>query len=415
VFTFIHSADWQLGSRFAQFRERAEFGDALEKLREARMETLRRVVTLAREKSADALLIAGDLFEDQQVPDALVREVWEVFSAAAPLRVFISPGNHDPFTGPGCIWAREPWSRPPENVHVFTASSAMECHGAHLLAAPLRQKRSPQDPTLALTALAASVPTGCIKIGLAHGSPAVPGQHQPDEFPIALDAASRAGLDYLALGHWHGWRDEFDHGRMVMPGTPEPDRFDQPNAGHVALVTIAKPGAAPRIEKIPVASLRWHSSAWDCTDLAAPRAVAEPWLHGLADEASRTVLRLRLTGSAPRESLASFRAWLEDQLPAFAVARIADECSEEFSAAELALLREQHPLIAGLLADLDRLESLALGGKTTPIDSREAQSFTLDDARTLLASAKNDPAKLTPDDFRYARRLALQLLREETA
>lgn len=59
---FVHSADWQLGARFAQF---AGTGN---RLREARLETLRRTLDFAREREVDALLIAGDLFEDNRVP-----------------------------------------------------------------------------------------------------------------------------------------------------------------------------------------------------------------------------------------------------------------------------------------------------------------------------------------------------------
>ena len=48
--------------------------------------------------------------------------------------------------------------------------------------------------------------SGAIAVGLAHGT--VEGVPQdPPEFPIARDAAARAGLDYLALGHWHSTVD----------------------------------------------------------------------------------------------------------------------------------------------------------------------------------------------------------------
>ena len=63
----LHTADWQLGARFKQFGERAV------ELREARFTTLRRALEIARDRKVDAFVIAGDLFEDNEVDDAVVK------------------------------------------------------------------------------------------------------------------------------------------------------------------------------------------------------------------------------------------------------------------------------------------------------------------------------------------------------
>jgi DNA repair exonuclease SbcCD nuclease subunit len=47
----IHSADWQLGASFTTFGEHAE------KLRHARLATLRHALDIARERAVDAFLI----------------------------------------------------------------------------------------------------------------------------------------------------------------------------------------------------------------------------------------------------------------------------------------------------------------------------------------------------------------------
>ncbi|MEN6549494.1 MAG: hypothetical protein ABFE07_25905 [Armatimonadia bacterium] len=58
---FVHTADVQIGMKATEAGER---GAAL---REARLEALRRTVALTRDRQADFLLIAGDLFENNQV------------------------------------------------------------------------------------------------------------------------------------------------------------------------------------------------------------------------------------------------------------------------------------------------------------------------------------------------------------
>src|SRR5438874_607499 len=74
--------------------------------------------------------------------------------------------------------------------------------------------------------LAKAARPDAIKVGITHGALAIPGKFQPNDFPIDPAAASRAGLDYLAIGHWHEWQ-VYDNGRLVMPGTPECDAFER--------------------------------------------------------------------------------------------------------------------------------------------------------------------------------------------
>lgn len=134
MFRFIHSADWQLGARFSQFGTRGP------RLREVRIVTLRRALGLAREHAVDAFLIAGDLFEDNQVDDALVSAVLELFREHASVPIFILPGNHDPFTGPDSVRQRKAVLAAPAHVRVLQQPAVVDLGGALLLASPLQQK-----------------------------------------------------------------------------------------------------------------------------------------------------------------------------------------------------------------------------------------------------------------------------------
>ncbi|MBO8129811.1 MAG: metallophosphoesterase, partial [Peptococcaceae bacterium] len=58
---FLHTADWQLGAKLAFLKEKA--GDA----RKIRLETVRRVMKLAKDLDVDFVVVAGDLFEDHSV------------------------------------------------------------------------------------------------------------------------------------------------------------------------------------------------------------------------------------------------------------------------------------------------------------------------------------------------------------
>ncbi len=409
----LHSADWQLGARFSQF------GVQGARLREARLETLRRTLDLARKHEVDAFLIAGDLFEDNQVDETLVAAVLDHFRAHPALPVYILPGNHDPHTGPDSVWQRKAFLNAPANVHVLREAGVTELAGnALLLASPLHQKRSTTDPSLKLVELAAGLPSDALKIGLTHGALAIESRHQPNDFPIALNAATRAGLDYLAIGHWHNWLADTDGGRIVMPGTPEPDRFGNDDSGHVALVEIDTPGQTPRVQKLPVATLVWRALTFDFLDAGASRATLTSTLTDLTPSATRTVLRVTLTGTASPAALAEVRAWLAPALAPFLVGQLRDDTRVTLTPAELADLQARHPILAQVLADIDRLETFAGGnapGRESQIDGAHATTpLTLAEAQALLAPARIDLAQLTPEWFARLRQTLFQTLQEVT-
>ena len=159
---------------------------------------------------------------------------------------------------------------------------------------------------------------------VTHGALAIEGKHQPNDFPIALNAASRAGLDYLAVGHWHNWLSDMDGGRIVMPGTPEPDSFDHLRCGFVAYVEIGSAGADPKIEPVNVASLTWKELTFDFLSPEASRATLGQTLSELASEGSKTVVRVVLIGAAAPRQILEVHEWLDRSLEPFLVGQISD-------------------------------------------------------------------------------------------
>ncbi len=401
MFRFIHSADWQLGARLSGFGPHAEH------LRARRLATLRTALELARVRAADAFLVAGDLFEDSLVEDALVDAVLQLFADFPDLPVRLLPGNHDPASGPASLWSRRQFRDDalPPNVVVFREPGAHALGPVTLLVSPLRQKVSSNDPSLCLGELARQPPADRVKIGLTHGALAIPGKHQPNDFPIDPRAATRAGLDYLGIGHWHNWQTYDADDRLVMPGTPEPDAFGQENAGHVACVEIDGPGAPPRVEKVRVGSLRW--THWDCdfTSFDTHRAALQDHVNGWSGDAPANVCRVRLTGPASLDDRAAALAWLHALFGDTLYFKVEDETVPVLSAGELAALEREHPILCQVLADLNQLELLATGTAPANATLPTGPAITLAEAQTLAADAKLELAALTPADFLAARDL----------
>ena len=407
MFRFIHSADWQLGTRLAQFGSRGP------RLREARLATLQRTLDLAVQHQVDAFLVAGDLFEDNQVDDSLVSAVIGLFAAHPSLPIYLLPGNHDPASGPTSVWQRKAFLNAPAHIHVLREAGVTDLGGnTFLIASPLHQKASTVDPSLKLTELAATLPADSIKIGLTHGSPAIEGKHKANDFPIALNAASRAGLDYLGLGHWHNWLADCDSGRMVMPGTPEPDNFGNDNSGHVALVEITGPGQPPKVEPLRVAGLTWIETDFDFTAVEAARATLTGLLAELSPKADRTVLRVTLKGTASPSDLAAVQNWLEPVLKPFLVGQFKDRTRIALSAVEMADLQSRHPILGQVLADLDRIEALATGSVLNASADTPTSTLTLAEVQELTTPSRIELSRLTPDHFTQMRSHLFRLLQE---
>jgi len=93
--------------------------------------------------------------------------------------------------------------------------------------------------------------------GTVDGNPAI----EPS-LPVSRDAATRAQLDFLALGHWHStatYRDSRGWPRMAYAGTQEPTGFGERDSGNVLLVEIAEPGAKPHVRVLSTGVLYWET------------------------------------------------------------------------------------------------------------------------------------------------------------
>jgi DNA repair exonuclease SbcCD nuclease subunit len=256
VLKLLHTADWHLGRRFPSFPEEAQ-----KKLSRARMDVVGRILAVGRRHSVHAILCAGDLFDDPNpLPDfweGLARTFREQPGPHPP--VFLVPGNHDPLLSDS-VWAPQHPFRPllPPWVHIvdrddFSADLAPD---AVLYARPCRSKAGESDLALALPAREPGDLR--IRIGCVHGCTFDLAGYQTN-FPISRDAGERRGLNYLAIGDTHSFRDVTASSPVptVYPGTPEPTGFDEPQAGSVAVVALFRHGVRPRVNAEPVGIWKW--------------------------------------------------------------------------------------------------------------------------------------------------------------
>jgi len=280
---FIHTADWQLGMCAAQAGPRAA------EVRDARLTAARRVVELARAHAAEMILVAGDTFENHAVPRSLAQQAADILGAF-PGPVFLLPGNHDPWQ-PGSLWHHPAW-RSHENIRIVEKREPISLPGAVLYPCPVFAAHSREDPT---AWIARHEDRATIAVGLAHGS--LRGVGADDDHPIDPAVVDRAGLDYLALGHWHSTFPDLSAGpaRAVFSGTHETTKFGERDSGNVLLVEIDGPGATPKITPLRTGILRWERIECELRSGDELDGLLERIEHW--EQPERTLLEVELSGT----------------------------------------------------------------------------------------------------------------------
>ena len=86
----IHTGDIHLGSSMKHMPP-----DKAKLRKTELLDTFRQLVSYAKQNDITAVVIAGDLFDDNRVSRQLKREVFQIISSAQPVGFFYVSGNHD--------------------------------------------------------------------------------------------------------------------------------------------------------------------------------------------------------------------------------------------------------------------------------------------------------------------------------
>lgn len=301
AFRFLHSSDLHLGRAFGGYPEGIRH-----RLREARHGAIARLAQAARAGGAGVVLLAGDTFDAETPAPETLRQALRAMGEEGDLTWVLLPGNHD------SLAASELWRRiaqdAPANLRAITSDAPVELAPGHwLLPAPCTQRRPGRDLT---EAMAAPTPEGARRIGLGHGAITDFSGEEGATGIIPPDRAARSGLDYLALGDWHGQMP-------VTPatwysGTPEPDGFKHDAPGRALLVALDGPA---QVTPVDTAQFRWMRPALDLLpgdDVAARLAAALP-----VARARDHLVRITITGRLPLADRAALEAGLAARAPDF--------------------------------------------------------------------------------------------------
>lgn len=297
---FIHTGDWHLGKTFGTLPEGLS-GE----LSSARFDAISRIADIARQRHATHVLVAGDVFDGPDIARVDLRRAMSLMSESGGLSWWLLPGNHDPAKAGG-VWSRLRRIGLASNVTIVDQAQPVSlADDVTLLPAPLTSHNPGFDPTAWMTASA--MPGDGIRIGLAHGSVQGFGSEGESAVFIAADRAKQSGLDYLALGDWHGTK-KID-ARTWYAGTPEPDRFSDNAPGHVLVVSVER-GGQVAVEQVASRAFTWAKAEATIASMSDVVAL-EPIIAAMSANQRTLLLSLSLAGNVSLREHDAIAQWAE--------------------------------------------------------------------------------------------------------
>ena len=274
--------------------------------------TLGRILNKARELKVDIVTIAGNLYEHNHFTLDTADFLSSQFKRVAPIRVFIAPGEHDPYTEQS-LYALTRW---PENVTIFSSNqlsnfvvtSDVQLWGAACPPMPkysLRKVKTLDKTKVNLLLLHAKI----------HTTPQIQGS---TAFFVDPEELSRMGVNCALLGGEHATNVDNVSGTVLLyPGSPEPLGQGTNGERHsVLLVTVD--GVNVSHEVIPINHWHYAKLVIDITGCTTEGEVGQRIRGNLpveTDSSAYIVCHVTLIGSTALEiSLDSLHSYSNSRL-----------------------------------------------------------------------------------------------------
>lgn len=364
----IISADTHLGS---PIRSTALRNPALgERLKQVSRDTFRDIVDLAISENVDALVLAGDIF-DNDFPDLKSRAfliAQLVRAGVAGVATVLIRGNHDALLDHTAHGDLGP------NIHLLHKGNpsveiaGVAFHGLSFDTNHVADSFLPDYP---------APMTGKTNVGLMHTSLGGSPGHDPYA-PCSEQDLMAHGYDLWCLGHIHAPFERRSGSVLaVMPGIPQPRHFGERFGGSVAIVTLGE--GAPVLEHRNVGHLRFVEAVLDLTDCADQSEILnliDTALKDAQDPVRDTAVRLRVVTvrhtaeelrALANELLESIDRVFIDKVKSLAPEKPTDNKADDL----LRLMREELQEAGFQQASAEVLEELR---SALPADIRDALS-----------------------------------------
>ena len=254
-----------------------------DKVRERRAELrtgFGRLVNDAVAIGAEAIIIAGDLFDSEKVSRKALSSVLDTIERARGITFYYLEGNHEKSA------IRNSGIALPENISFFDEDwTYFEAEDVCIVGR--RTIASDMFDSLELSEKK-------VNIVVLHGELR---DHTDDADAIGIIDANEKHISYMALGHYHSYSQKElpDGGVAVYSGTPEGRGFDE--TGEKGYVIIDTDGVRATHRFIPFAKRRLHTVPIDISGAIRTAELCDIAHSALTDISSNDLVRLELVGT----------------------------------------------------------------------------------------------------------------------
>ena len=213
---FVHIADMHFDSPFITLSDKGNLG---EKRRLEQRKIFKKVIDYIKENKIEYLFISGDLYEHVHVRKSTIEYINNLFKEIENTKIFISPGNHDPYLQKSYYNTYE-WN---ENVYIFKNEiERIELDDVDIYGYGFGDFYCTESN---IENIKIENPEK-INILLIHGT--LDGAKLEDEEynSMSKKMLEEKNFDYIALGHIH--KNNFsENGKIIYPGSTISLGFDE--------------------------------------------------------------------------------------------------------------------------------------------------------------------------------------------
>lgn len=319
TFTFVHSSDFQLGMT----RHFLDPKDAGPRFVQDRIDAIEALGRLAVEHDAQCIVVAGDVFESNQLSDQVVARAVHAM-AGLPVPIILLPGNHDPLDA-SSLYDVAAIREAADRICVVRDSGPFPVPGiagVEFVGAPWFSKRPVTDLCAEMLEGLSPVETG-FRIAIAHGQTRdqAPDPDGPGLIDLATAEAAIADkrIHYLALGDRHSTTEKGTSGAIWYSGAPVATDFDEQSSGNALVVTLTE-GSRPQVNQHRIGEWEFDEQHFEVNETADIGPIQD-WFASHAAPA-KTVAYLSMSGTVNLATQARLDALLDEMATKYASVRI---------------------------------------------------------------------------------------------
>lgn len=295
----LHVADIHIGTKFAGRTEKVR-----NQLKRAVFSAFKNCVAYAIEHNLDGLIIAGDLFDNGQIPfhgEAGFLEEMKRLNGAK-IHVFYTTGNHDPYRKTALLKRLEAF----DYIHPFYRPLAETLELVTRDGEAFKVTSAGHDKPHIEENIIATFPkkTGLVPhIGIGHTMVASVNKafDHGNYMPCRLKDLEEKAYDYFALGHIHKAMALDEAGKIRYSGNIQGRHYKEsgPKGGY--LVSIEN--GTTQAHFVPLHEILWHQETVELTEtettLYDVRRRIKENLRSAQPQDGQWICRIFLTGTSP--------------------------------------------------------------------------------------------------------------------